>query len=71
VSEHHTIERMTAKDFANALAQINMTKVRAAELLGVTRQQIHNWAKGKTKVPRAVQIVVQAWVAVKAKDQAV
>lgn len=53
---------MTAEDFRKALAETETTKVRAAELLGVSRQQIHNWATGKTKIPRAVQIVLASWL---------
>jgi hypothetical protein len=54
---------MSAAEFRAALAALDMTQKRLAELLEADKATPNRWALGTRPVPKAVELLLQAWTA--------
>jgi hypothetical protein len=50
---------MTPAQFRWALSRLDLTRVETARYFGVSDRQVRNWASGHTKVPRAIQLLLE------------
>ena len=50
---------MTTQEFRVALAKLRLTRVEAAEALGVGKRTIYRYCSGKTEIPRVVELAME------------
>ena len=54
---------MTPVDFRVALAKLNVSHSRMAELLRVSPATVSNWARGERKMPYTAEVVINQMLA--------
>ena len=55
---HSVLEKLpclTSQEFTRIRKSLGMSKVKLAKVFGVSRQTIHNWESGRTKIPFLVR----------------
>ena len=56
------MEKMTAEEFEQAIDQVNLSQIEAAEFFGVNERSSRRWISGQHAVPQSVAMLLRVMV---------